>query len=147
MIVCETSHLTEFNLNEVTLFNNFKSLVINIIMKSLFIILAMMAFYVNFANAQDKGRDSTYKRFSNPDFFERFQDSLHKSKPLKLDLYTQKNDFSVAIPNAYSKNENVIYNMPIKNLSGKGLAPMPGTENLDKIDNKSLKDLKSKGKQ
>ncbi|WP_132777928.1 hypothetical protein [Sphingobacterium alimentarium] len=43
-----------------------------------------------------------------------------------------QDDCLTTIPNAYSFN-GLIYPMPIKTLSGEGLAPMPGTENLGRM--------------
>lgn len=43
----------------------------------------------------------------------------------------------IEIPNAYQRNDYAILsNMPIRSLSGKNLAPMPGTEPLDSIVNR-----------
>lgn len=39
----------------------------------------------------------------------------------------------VDIPNVYNKNQSYNSRMPVVVLSGKGLAPMPGTEKLDKM--------------
>lgn len=46
--------------------------------------------------------------------------------------WTLHDDSLTTIPNAYSFN-GVIYPMPIKTLSGEGLAPMPGTEPLGRM--------------
>lgn len=46
-------------------------------------------------------------------------------------------DISIAIPNVYIA-QPYHYTMPIKKLSGRGLAPMPGTEHLDRFENLKL---------
>ncbi|NGM73918.1 hypothetical protein [Sphingobacterium sp. SGL-16] len=115
-------------------------------MKSLILFLFFTGICVCTKAQEDKeSNDSKYKRFSIPNMYEVHLDSLKKSKPLKLDPSIQKDVNAISIPNAYSKQENIMYNMPIKKVSGKGLAPMPGTENLDKLENRLLLDsLKTK---
>ena len=115
-------------------------------MKSLTLFLFSLVFCI-YANAQEdkEGNNLNYKRFSIPNMYEVHLDSLKKAKSLKLDSSMQKGVNAISIPNAYSKQENIMYNIPIKKLSGKGLAPMPGTENLDKLENSVLLDsLKTK---
>ncbi|GEM_PF-2936805 len=115
-------------------------------MKSLILFLFFTGICVCTKAQEDKeSNDSKNKRFSIPKIYEKHLDSLQKSKPLNLESYIQKDSNAVSIPNAYSKQEKVIYSMPIKKVSGKGLAPMPGTENLDKLENRLLLDsLKTK---
>jgi hypothetical protein len=116
-------------------------------MKAFFLVFSMVGFYCSFAYAQDKGKETKYKRFSLPNIDLPLQDSLQKRKPVNLDSYIQKGDNSVAIPNVYTKKDGESYTMPVKKLNGKGLAPMPGTESLDKIDLKGQPDsLKILGK-
>lgn len=116
-------------------------------MKAFFLVFSMVGFCYFFAYAQHKGKEAKYKRFSLPNIDLPLQDSLQKRKPVNLDSYIQKGDNSVAIPNVYTKKEEESYAMSVKKLNGKGLAPMPGTENLDKIDLKGQPDsLKFLGK-
>jgi len=103
-------------------------------MKVLFLVFSLVGFCSSFAYAQDKGKDTKYKRFSLTNIDLLLQDSLQKRKHLNLDSFIQKGDKSVSIPNAYAKGNGITYTMPIKNLEGKDLAPMPGTENLDKLE-------------
>jgi hypothetical protein len=103
-------------------------------MKSFRLVFSLVGLCFSFAYAQDKGKDTKNKRFSTPNIDIQLQDSLQKKKPLNLDSFIQKEGNSVAIPNVYAKKEGKIYTMPIKKLNGNGLAPMPGTENLNKME-------------
>lgn len=103
-------------------------------MKALFLVFSLVGVCVSLTKAQDKHKDTKYKRFSVSKVDKSLQDSLQKIKPLSLDSFIQNEDDSVPIPNLYAKKEGTIYTMPIKKLDGKGLAPMPGTENLDKLE-------------
>ena len=108
-------------------------------MKVYLLIFCFVGLYTCSLLAQDKKKDSISSNFFTLKINKQLQDSV--IKPLAFNLYSPI-DNNIAIPNAYRKNENIIYNMPIKSLTGRGLAPMPGTENLDMIENKILKDLK-----
>ncbi|MBE8713585.1 hypothetical protein [Sphingobacterium hungaricum] len=66
--------------------------------------------------------------------------SSRKVQPpvLKFDTLNRIDDTSVEIPNAFqrlSELNSYHYTMPIKKLSGANLAPMPGTEALNKLEN------------
>jgi hypothetical protein len=87
---------------------------------------------VSITRAQDKGKDTKYKRFSVPQFNNKLLDTLQGRTFLDSNL--QKGNNPISIPNAYTRKENIMYAMPIKKLNGRGLATMPGTENLDKLE-------------
>lgn len=76
-------------------------------------------------NASKKGGIFTWEKKLVVADTARSMFKLYKGWPPKDDCLT-------TIPNAYSFN-GVIYPMPIKTLSGEGLAPMPGTENLGRM--------------
>lgn len=116
-------------------------------MKALFLVFSLVGFCSSLAYAQDKGKDTKYKRFSFPNIDIPLQDSLQQRKNINLDSFIQKGDNSASMPNAYAKENGLIYTMPVKNLKGKGLAPMPGTENLDLLEIRGQFDsLKNLGK-
>lgn len=116
-------------------------------MKAFHLVFSLVGLCFSFAYAQDKGKDTKNKRFSTPNIDIQLQDSLQKKKPMNLDSFIQNEGNSVIIPNVYAKNEGKIYTMPIKKLNGKVLAPMPGTENLDKMERiGQLRTLKILGK-
>jgi hypothetical protein len=109
-------------------------------MKKYFSILILVVFSLEAVNAQDS-KENSIGKFSNPYLVKGFKDSIPKSFQFHIDSLITPKDENVSIPNALeNKKIKVDYNMPIKKLSGKNLAPMPGTENLDKSENIKAKD-------
>lgn len=101
-------------------------------MKRLFSLSVFVLISLGFTYAQDKNKEKIIKSISIP------KKSLDSTAGLHISQQAFpfiRRDSSVDIPNLYAKNKSVdIHNMPIKKLSGKNLAPMPGAKNLDKSD-------------
>lgn len=108
-------------------------------MKAYLLIFIAIVIFGTFASAQDNKNARVFKRFSVPKLDSTVSDSSARITTLNLNALIGKKDNSIPIPNAYSGNK-MIYIMPVKKLSGVGLAPMPGTENIDKRENKRQSD-------
>lgn len=110
-------------------------------MKRLFSLSIFVLFSLGFVYAQDKSKEKIIKSISFPKHDNKLLDStsgLHISQQAYPFI---RRDSSVDIPNLYAKDKGVdIHNMPVKKLIGKNLSPMPGTENLDKLDKNNLID-------
>ncbi|MCA5004240.1 hypothetical protein [Sphingobacterium bovistauri] len=103
-------------------------------MKSLLLSFIATVTSIGFVLAQDNNKNRNSTHFSIPKLNFTLPDSSMRMSP--SNSLFDRIDVSIPIPNAYSGNNKVVYNMPIQKLSGAGLAPMPGTENLDKLERK-----------
>lgn len=105
-------------------------------MKSFVCYTVLMLLVCFTIKAQDKPKNADSDIHSIPIEGLVMKDSMNGGLSVAVDSKS-KGDSAVRIPNAY-KSQQFIYNMPVKELNGNGLAPMPGTENLDKIKSKSF---------
>ena len=106
-------------------------------MKRLFLLSVFVLICIGFTYAQDKNKEKIMKSISIPKHDNKSLDSISGLYNSQQVFSFNKRDSSVNIPNLYAQDRGVgAHNMPIKKLSGKNLAPMPGTENLDKLDKK-----------
>ncbi|MGN0003579.1 MAG: hypothetical protein ACI35V_09100 [Sphingobacterium composti] len=108
-------------------------------MRSIVLFFSISVLSLISAKAQEKKININPKHFSIPKIEFSSTDSLNTFKSKNLDSLLIPIDRSVNMPNAYTESK-LVDQMPIKKLNGIGLAPMPGTENLDRLEVKNRMD-------